>query len=347
VSDIGVVAFCRPSNESVTLRSLDDRPRYDSEAWRSSNHGPIGSRAVIVVLRRDPGRYRVRVTTVEKDFGLRGHQPRALIVTLYGLYAREIQGWMSVSVIVRLMAELGVDEPAVRSSISRLKRRGILLAERVDAVAGYALSDHAREILDEGDRRIFERRRADSDEGWVLAVFSVPESERDKRHQLRSRLGWLGFGTVTAGVWIAPAHLRSEAHDVLTRAGLDGYVELFEGGYRSPGDVVERIPDWWDLDRLMGLYADFLAEYGPVVTSYRRRRHIGEAQAFRDYIGALTDWRRLPYSDPGLASDLLPREWNGTEAADTFFEIQARLSTLAHQFVDGVRAGTATTAFGS
>ena len=57
-------------------------------------------------------------------------QPRALIVTIYGLYARETGGWLSVAALIRLMAELGVDEAAVRSSISRLKQRGILEPRR-------------------------------------------------------------------------------------------------------------------------------------------------------------------------------------------------------------------------
>src|SRR3954453_1371178 len=123
-------------------------------------------------------------------------RPRALIVTTYGLYARDASGWLSVSTLIRLMAEVSVEEPAVRSSISRLKRRGILEARTIDGTAGYALSTSARAILDDGDRRIFERPRAAPGEGWLLAVFSVPESERHRRHALRSRLSWLGFGTV-------------------------------------------------------------------------------------------------------------------------------------------------------
>src|SRR5215472_15919383 len=55
-------------------------------------------------------------------------QPRQLIVTVYGLYGRAEGGWMSVASLVSLLADLGVDEPAVRSSISRLKRREILRA---------------------------------------------------------------------------------------------------------------------------------------------------------------------------------------------------------------------------
>ena len=44
----------------------------------------------------------------------RGLQPRALIVTIYGLYARDVNGWLSVSSLITLMSEAGVDEPAVR-----------------------------------------------------------------------------------------------------------------------------------------------------------------------------------------------------------------------------------------
>jgi phenylacetic acid degradation operon negative regulatory protein len=55
-------------------------------------------------------------------------QPRALIVTIYGLYARDragqAGGWLSVAALIRLMAGLGADQATVRSSISRLKQRG-------------------------------------------------------------------------------------------------------------------------------------------------------------------------------------------------------------------------------
>jgi phenylacetic acid degradation operon negative regulatory protein len=60
-----------------------------------------------------------------------------LIVSLYRLYAWRNNGWLSVAAVVRLMAELRVDGQAVRSSISRLKRRGLLVARRLDGAAGY------------------------------------------------------------------------------------------------------------------------------------------------------------------------------------------------------------------
>lgn len=263
----------------------------------------------------------------------RGLQPRALIVTIYGLYAREVGGWLSVGSLIRLMAGLGVDEPAVRSSISRLKRRGILEARRVDGVAGYALSEHAREILAEGDRRIFERPRADARDGWVMAVFSVPETERQRRHTLRSRLSWLGFGTVAAGVWIAPAHLEQETRDVLERYGLAPYVRLFRADFLGFGDLREQVRVWWDIEGLETLYAEFVTAQVPVLTRWRRRRVDDDEAAFADYVRTLTLWRRLPFLDPGLDPELLPRPWQGALAADTFVALQERLSDAARRHV--------------
>lgn len=265
-------------------------------------------------------------------------RPRALIVTIYGLYAREVGGWLSVSALIRLMARLGVDEPAVRSSISRLKRRGVLEAERIDGTAGYTLSAHARLILDEGDRRIFSRPRARVEDGWVLAVFSVPESERSKRHTLRSRLTWLGFGTVASGVWIAPGHLETEARETFERHGLTAYVDMFRASHVGFGSTGDEVATWWDLAELDRLYRDFHTHFAPTLASWRsRRRRDDEGEAFADYVRVLTAWRRLPYLDPGLAPEFLPREWAGVEAADLFFGLKRRIEAPAHRFVDGAR----------
>jgi phenylacetic acid degradation operon negative regulatory protein len=273
----------------------------------------------------------VPVTAVEEATGQAGVlQPRQLIVTLYGLYAREHGSWLSIAAVVRLMADLGVEEPAVRSSISRLKRRGLLDARPVAGVAGYALTEVAQEILADGDARIFGRRRAVAADGWLLVVFSVPESERDKRHQLRSQLTRLGFGTVAPGVWVAPGHLADEAAEVLAHRGLAGYVELFRGAHLGEVDVAS----WWDLDDLHSRYAEFLDRQEPV-----RARVAGAAdpeQAFADYVRLLTDWRRLPYADPGLPLALLPADWNGVRAADLFAELSARLAAPAREHAESL-----------
>jgi phenylacetic acid degradation operon negative regulatory protein len=297
------------------------------------------SRAARPAERYVPG---VRTSTAAgATSGSRTAQPRALIVTIYGLYAREAGGWLSVAALIRLMAATGADEPAVRSSISRLKQRGILEPVRAGGAAGYALSGAGTDILAEGDRRIFEPPRAPLSDGWVLAVFSVPEQERRRRHALRSRLSWLGFGTVSAGVWIAPGHLAGETSDVLRRHGLSGYVDLFRADYLAFGEVRELIGRWWDLERLAREYRAFLAEAAPVLARWApddggqlaAGRSERERQAFADYVHVFTAWRRLPFLDPGLPAELLPGRWPGLAAAEAFAALRERLAGPARAHV--------------
>lgn len=264
-----------------------------------------------------------------------GHTPSSLILTFFGAYGRtELDGRTTVAALIRLMGALGADPPSVRSAVSRLKRRGLLLPDRIGGAAGYALSPDARELLDDGDRRIYGRRGGGP--GWVLAVFSVPESERHKRHLLRSRLAGLGFGTAAPGVWIAPAHLYEEARHTLERLGLARYVDLFRGthlGFEASERAVRR---WWDLDAIAALHKDFLAAHEPVLAAWSRRSPIPPEDAFRDYLRALDSWRRLPYADPGLPADLLPADWPGGRAAEVFDALHERLRESGARFVRAV-----------
>jgi phenylacetic acid degradation operon negative regulatory protein len=257
-------------------------------------------------------------------------QPRQLIVTVYGLYARQEHNWLSVAALVRLMADLGIDSQAVRSSVYRLKKRGILRSLAMSGAAGYALSGDAVAMLREGDARIFHEYRASAGDGWVLAVFSVPERDRDKRHELRSRLTRLGFGTVAPGVWVAPGHVAAEARAVLARHALDGYVDLFQGEHVGFADVSDKIRDWWDLDELTTLYGAFSDRFGAVARRLRRRP-VTDREAFAAYIPILTAWRQLPYRDPGLPLDLLPQPWIGQTAAGVFAELNMQLAEPARR----------------
>jgi phenylacetic acid degradation operon negative regulatory protein len=246
--------------------------------------------------------------------------PRRLILTLYGLYGRAEGDWLSVRSVVGLLGDLGVDPAGVRSSISRLKRRGVLEAVKRAGAAGYALSAPTVELLREGDARIFGGHRAGPDDGLVLVVFSVPEAERDRRHQLRATLAGLGFGTAAPGLWVAPAHLHDEAARTLARLGLQPYVDLFCARYSAFGSLRDRIEQWWDLPAIGAECAGFVERYAG-----RHPEPGTPREAFRAYVPLLTEWRRLPYLDPGLPLELLPAPWPGARAAQLFAELDAVL----------------------
>jgi len=264
--------------------------------------------------------------------------PRQLITTLYGLYARAENDWLSVASLVRLMAELGVDAAAVRSSVSRLKKRDVLRSVRHDGQAGYALSPSTVEVLREGDQRIWSRPRATAEDGWLVVVFSVPESERDKRHALRTQLTRFGFGSAAPGVWIAPGTSYDEVVRALDRLALTSYTEFFRGDYLGAGDVSSRMAEWWDLEGMAAAYDAFLATWSPVRDSLAGTAPAPQ-EAYRLYVPMLTAWRRLPYLDPGLPLEHLPDGWAGLAAEELFAELDLLLRKRADEHAHAILHG--------
>ncbi|MDK1476653.1 PaaX family transcriptional regulator C-terminal domain-containing protein [Streptomyces sp. 549] len=259
--------------------------------------------------------------------------PGSLIVTFFGAHGRELtpDGRVPIAALVRLLGDVGVDAPAVRSAVSRLKRRGLLTVHRSGSrESGYAPSEAARQLLEDGDRRIYQHTRHDGQ--WLLAVFSVPESERSRRHVLRSRLARLGFGNAAPGVWVAPAHLEAETRHALERLELSAYVVLFRGVHAGFEPTSEAVARWWDLDALAELHRAFLTVHEPVLASWARRRGTPEEEAYRDHLLALDAWRRLPYADPGLPAALLPGDWPGARSARVFTALHERLAPAASRF---------------
>ncbi|MFJ8430735.1 PaaX family transcriptional regulator C-terminal domain-containing protein [Kitasatospora sp. NPDC094019] len=266
-------------------------------------------------------------------------RPSSLIHTVYGEFVRRLGGWISIADLIALMAELDVDAPAVRSAISRLKKAGTLLQERGGGTGtGYRLSPTMGPVFEEGDRRIFRSLEpAELADGWVVAVFSVPESARAHRHTLRSRLSWLGFGNAAPGVWLAPARVLPDARRLLERLGLDAYVHLFlSAEYAGFTDLRTAVAAWWDFPAIEGRYADFTDAWQPVLASRAGSPDPAPAAAFRDYVPMLTQWRRLPYLDPGLPAPLLPPDWNAVAARTVFTGLHSLLAGPSLRHVEEV-----------
>jgi phenylacetic acid degradation operon negative regulatory protein len=228
-------------------------------------------------------------------------------MTFFGAFLRRLGGWIAVADLIALMDELGLDAQAVRSSVSRLKRRGVIESERRGGAAGYRLTARGEAILRAGDARIYGRTRATAaGPAWLLVVFSIPEAQRALRHRLRAGLTGLGLGTVAPAVWIAPSHLRDEVERLVGELGVSDHVDLFAAD--PLGDPAR----WWDLDALKAEYARYLAEW-----------ESRPVEGFADYIRHLDAWRRIPFHDPGLPLPVAER------ARKVFSEIDARLAPTA------------------
>ncbi|MCA4131714.1 PaaX family transcriptional regulator C-terminal domain-containing protein [Arthrobacter sp. M4] len=265
-----------------------------------------------------------------------------LIVTVYGLYARNHDGTFAVADLIQLLGDLGVESAGVRSSVSRLKKRGVLVSLKRGGSAAYKLSPELEDVFSAGDERIFAPRRAQKGDQWLLASFSVPEAQRHLRHKLRTILTRVGCGQVSPGLWIAPGNLAHEVQQQLERAGLMDYVDLFKATHLTEDQIHDKVGQWWDLPSLEALYTDFLDRHQPVLQRWETlEKEASESpellkQAFADYVPMVTQWRRLPYMDPGLPEEYLPGNWHGVAAQELFTKLHALLGPKALRYAKSV-----------
>lgn len=241
------------------------------------------------------------------DIDARPGSTASLLRTLVGLYLRPLGGWISTADLVALAGDLGIAQAPARTGITRLKQKGLLQSER-RAAPGYRLNPDAVPMLERGDRRIFAMHEMSDADDWCLVSFSIPETARSVRHQLRRRLQWIGAGLVSSALWICPGHLRGEVEQILDDLDARRWATLFRADAPSPpGSLVEAAASWWDLDALRAEHLTFQRSLATL-----------PAEPFAAYVHLIDRWRVLPYTDPGLPPAMLPEDWPGRRSVEEF-----------------------------
>lgn len=256
-------------------------------------------------------------------------RPRPVLVTFLGSVVRRLGGWMPIAGTVELTAEVGLDARSVRTAVSRLKKRGWLVPETRAGVRGYALSAEALAALAAGDEVIWHARgAADLRDGWCVITFSIPETARARRDQLRSHLSSLGFGNVSTATWIAPARLQAAGERAIEELGLTSFCAVFTGHHVAGADLPTLVARAWDLPDMDGRYRAFLERFS-AAAALEPGEAVPQAEAFATYVAVVDAWRRLPFRDPGLPVDLLPAGWSGGEALTLFERLVDQLEGRA------------------
>jgi phenylacetic acid degradation operon negative regulatory protein len=216
--------------------------------------------------------------------------------------------------LLHVAGGLGLAEKSARQALARLAADGWITAGRTGRRVRWALTQPGHELLAEGADRIysFGREMPPWDGRWLVLMVTVPESRRQLRHRLRTRLTWAGFGSPLPGVWVSPHPAReAEAKQVTGQLGLAGETFSFTGPFAGIGSQRSMVEQAWHLAELAASYRAFLAQFEQL------RPGPGDATLFAQ-IRLVDAWRRFPLADPGLPPELLPPGWIGARAAAVF-----------------------------
>ncbi len=269
------------------------------------------------------------------------YRTQDLIFTLYGDYITPRGGEAWIGNIIELMAGVDTSAQAVRSTLSRMSRKGWLRSRKEGRHSFYISTPKTRALLTEGTRRIYEPRQDPWDERWCILTYSIPENQRPLRHRLRQRLIWLGFGRLGPAMWVSPRDLRSEATQMAESLGISDKIDLFVGQYLGLSQAKELVKRCWNMEQLNRAYLDFINHHRPTWQQFVNQSYtqtINPRNIFIRRFLLVHEYRSFPYVDPNLPPELLPNEWLGDEAIHLFQSYAALLAPQANHYVDDVLA---------
>ncbi len=269
-------------------------------------------------------------------------RPQSMIFTLFGDYIRHRSDRVWIGTLVKILALFDVSEAAVRSTVSRMIRRGWLSNERVDHTSYYLLTPQSREIIAEGVERIFHFPEPTNpwDGSWHLVTYSIPEEHREVRDRFRSELSSLGFGMLTNAVWVSPRDRLAPIQQLANSLHIKPYVQIFQGKLDGLTPCSELVARCWRLDSINIEYAKFIKQYESSFREFQARLRTGAAIESSEYFFRrfmlMHEFRRFPYLDPQLPNELLPRDWRGGQASALFFKYHDLLAEGANAYFDSV-----------
>ncbi|MEV7384353.1 PaaX family transcriptional regulator [Streptomyces lydicus] len=250
---------------------------------------------------------------------------RSLLLTVLGEFVHPRDGQAWTSTLVGALGTLGVEEKSARQSLSRASSEGLLSPTRHGRRVHWQLTAQGEQLLTEGTERIygFMREPHPWDGRWLVLAVGVPESQRQLRHRLRTRLTWLGLGSPSPGLWVVPDPHKEEAVlAVIEELGLRERAFAWTGPSVPAADPGTLIDAAWDLEGVEKRYLSFIERFERLMAPTAR-------QAFVDQVQLVQEWRRFPFLDPHLPAELLDHDWPGPRAAATFHDRHDRWHRLA------------------
>jgi phenylacetic acid degradation operon negative regulatory protein len=257
-----------------------------------------------------------------------GTTPQHLLMTLLGHYWFDRSQHLPSTALVELLSEFGISEKSARTALNRLARRGLLVSSKRGRNTYYGLSASSLPLVREAMKRVVTFGARESrpwDGSWTMVSFSVPESQRDVRHSVRTNLGWLGFAALYDGLWCFPWDERDAALTVLSDLGVKSATVI--RAEVDPRSSVQPLSAW-DLEAVRQRYLEFGEEFSPMLDDARRGA-LTASQALVARTKVMDSWRTFPSFEPDLPADLLPGDWPRARMRKLFLELYDSLAPVA------------------
>jgi phenylacetic acid degradation operon negative regulatory protein len=268
--------------------------------------------------------------------------PRAgsLITTVFGDAIAPRGGQVWLGSLIKALAEFGIGERLVRTSVFRLAQDGWLLSEQVGRRSYYCLTATGRERFDQATHRIYGAPTMAWDGNWCLLLLSGLDTATKER--VRKECGWLGFGPLSANVLAHPVPDLADLDVTIERLSVaDSLVVLSGQTLRNEAGMRRLAHDCWSLSELDERYGQFTSVYQLLLDAAKKRTQVKDKTAFVARTLLIQDYRKILLRDPMLPQELLPAQWRGLTAYHLCRSLYQMLYQGADRYLTAVMETTA------
>jgi len=281
----------------------------------------------------------VRSTTQKliRDFRARPTlRAGSLITTVFGDAIAPRGGTVWIGGLIRVMADFGISERLVRTSVFRLAKDGLLEANQLGRRSYYGLTEQGSRTFEQATKRIYGKPQRTWSGSWCIVLLAALPAEA--REAVRKELGWLGFGAIGASVLVHPVPDLASVNEVCARLSVaDDVVILHSTADNDSQDHVLRAlaQKNWNLDEIDQKYAEFVRRFDPVHKAVRKDKQADPRLCFQIRTLLIQEYRKILLRDPLLPAGLLPEGWHGSTAYDLCRSLYSTVYENADRFLDG------------
>lgn len=211
--------------------------------------------------------------------------------------------WASASELIRLTADFGIKETALRVALTRMVSGGDLIR----SADGYRLSDRLLARQARQDEAMRPRVRPWQG-NWHLVIVTSVGTDARTRAALRTTMHDKRFAELREGVWLRPDNLDLElAAEVAER------VRVLTARDDAPAELAGQL---WDLTEWAGVGDRLLGEMA----------EMAEAADIPGQFALAAAMVRHLLSDPMLPEELLPAKWPGAQLRGAYHDFATELA---------------------
>jgi len=260
----------------------------------------------------------------------------SLIITIFGDAILPRGGTVWIGSLISALADFGINERLVRTSVFRLTRDEWLEVYQIGRRSYYSLTRSGVRKFEQATARIYGDPRQNWDGDWCLVMLADLEGE--SRELVRKELGWLGFGAISTNVLAHPTPDIPQLQATLKRAAVDRKVVVMRGATldkKQDEKMRALVYKSWSLDEIDMRYSAFVRQFQPILRAAQKVQRPGEHLAFQIRTLLIHEYRSILLRDPLLPKEMLPGGWSGAKAYQLCQKLYCRTYASADEFITG------------